>query len=90
MNTKLKELCKEYLNLQGKIYLCESFVSSDVAKVAANFYTLGSAQRAMYGVMFKIAAAGYVQMNQLEELIEEYKNECKGQGTDPTVGIAVS
>lgn len=90
MNTKLKELCKEYLNLQGKIYLCESFASSDVAKVAANLYALGSAQRAMYGVMFKIAAAGYVQMQQLDELIEEYKNECKNQRTDPTIGIAVS
>ena len=90
MNKKEKELCQEYVDLQGKIAFYESFVSSDVMKVAANFYSLGSTQRKMYGVMYKIAALGYVQMNQLEELIEEYKNECKNQGIDPTVGIAIA
>jgi hypothetical protein len=74
LKSKVQNLCKQYVALQNEINSLEAFSSTDVAKNAANLYSLGSRYREMYAIMVKLSFEGYVQMNQLESVIEEYKN----------------
>lgn len=88
MNIKERELCKEYASLSMKINEYEAFVSSDAVKTAMNCYSLGSKYREIYGVIIKLTAEGYVQMEQIEKLMEEYREECKRAGISPTTGTS--
>lgn len=74
LKTKVQNLCKDFIALQNEINSLEAFSSADVAKSAANLYSLGSRYREMYAIMVKLSFEGYVQMSQLEAVIEEYKN----------------
>lgn len=74
LKTKVQNLCKDFIALQNEINSLEAFSSTDVAKSAANLYSLGSRYREMYAIMIKLSFEGYVQMSQLEAVIEEYKN----------------
>lgn len=74
VSNKVKNLCKEYTDLIMKINECEAFVSQDVIKTASNYYALGSRYREFYGTLVKLSAEGYVQMDQIEDLMNQYKS----------------
>lgn len=88
LSLKINDLCKEYMSLTMKINEYEAFVSSDAVKTAMNYYSLGSKYREIYGTIIKLSAEGYVQMEQIEKLMEEYREECKRAGISPTTSTS--
>lgn len=86
MNSKVKSLCEEYISLVQKINYYKGASSTDTITAGSNYYALGSAYRAIYGVMVKLSYEGYVQVKQLNELMEQYRNE---YGTSIETSLAV-
>lgn len=75
ISSKVQALCKQYIDMIKQINSYKSFSSPETVKTASNYYSLGSRYRELYAIMAKLSMEGYIQMKQVEDLMNQYKTE---------------